>query len=339
MAASTASPAVALTRRGLSFEVFEEAAFRLGMLERVERQVIFTGSPVPAIHRFAEDHEASLDWSQVDDPGVDVGATFRAVASDLDAVRTAIVAILDDGAGQSSVFVMEAAFDEGQLQRWWLAIRRFEVNRAGVGRLLGAWSESSGEEGLPPMPFARLVAPPPEARALRVLPPRRPAPDIRVAFGELPAPVPDIIELDRLAELATALFLPDVVREGIDHIKVLRLAGRAWEEWRLRGDLPAELDDMVRYIAQRGQAAEGVVVAQGILFVEEGEPTKALQLRCELGGERQERIFTFRFPDGPQSRQPSRGLRRDRGPVPEGEGWLGVDPGVSFELGPQGAEA
>jgi hypothetical protein len=73
--------------------------------------------------------------------------------------------------------------------------------------------------------------------------------------------------------------------------------------------------------------------------MEEGEPTKALRLQAERGGKRVERIFTFRFPEGQAQRLPSRAYARGLGPVEEGEGWLGVEPMVLFELGPLGVDA
>lgn len=331
---------VHLRRLPLSLDVFDDEAFHRGLLERVERDVVLQGQPTPAIHLFHDDHERVLDWSRVSaaDPDADVGATFAALADGRGVERRVVVAMLDDRKGSPAAFILEQLREDGEPCGWWLALRPFTWNAARVGRFHGAWQVGQGQEGLPPM-FAELVSAGEGRRAARVLPPAPLQPDIRVAFGELPEGQAPPQGVEGFASLAVAMVLPEVQREGIDHVKVIRLAGVAWEEWHLHGDMPADLDDMVRYIAQRESPAEAVAVAQGVLFMEEGEPTKALRLQAERGGKRVERIFTFRFPEGQAQRLPSRAYARGLGPVEEGEGWLGVEPMVLFELGPLGVDA
>jgi hypothetical protein len=169
-----------------------------------------------------------------------------------------------------------------------------------------------------------------------VLPPRTTQPDIQVAMDTLPptAPAPTTAKL--MVELAAQLAVGDLLKGAVKGTVVVRYSQRVWEMWVLGDDMPTELEDMVRYIAnKREPPAEGVAIAMIAIMPQDVPPVPFIQVIGEMDGKFVETRAPIDFPEGPAGPKRLREIRWwDAKPVPEGGMWLGVDPMVLFDLGP-----
>lgn len=57
----------------------------------------------------------------------------------------------------------------------------------------------------------------------------------------------------KLVELAVQLAVNDLLTGAVKGTVVVGYADRVWEMWVLEGEMPAELEDMIRYIANKRQ--------------------------------------------------------------------------------------
>jgi hypothetical protein len=115
---------------------------------------------------------------------------------------------------------------------------------------------------------------------------------------------------------------------------VVRTAGRAWELWAMAGELPTELEDMVRYIANHhGPKADGVGLALIAVIPGEDPPRPTMQVLADKGGMFVDTRAPLSFPEGPRGPKVlEQILMKGPLPVPERGMWLGIDAMVSFDL-------
>lgn len=135
-----------------------------------------------------------------------------------------------------------------------------------------------------------------------------------------------IAEQVRNEVLARGSARPRIVLSGT---AVVRLAGRAWEVWILDAEMPAPLDDMIRWFASQAPPADGIGFAQLTVKSDDGAPV--IQIIAERAG-KQARVWApLLFPNGPGTlpeADPQMRLQvRDATPD---HGWLGVAPRASL---------
>jgi hypothetical protein len=338
-----AVPAFPLWREELEPTSLEAEDVRGAVLEAVGLQVQLKGQPLPRLWIVGYEGCSVLDLDPVarQDPGASVAATLAEQLEQPDTRHVFLVIRLQgedrEGVEQSAACVVGRSADS---PGWWVATLAYTVDRAtGLGRPAAQWGVGEAEDDADLPDFLRpLVTAPPDARPVRTLPARPRPPDIQAAFGDLPAQMALPTGAEGQAELTAALVTQEICRQGITGVMVLRTRGHAWEQWLLGEGLPAGLDDMIRYIASRETAAEGIALVQVALF-EDGRP--GIQIVAERNGDRAECRVYLEFPNGPGGEKVPRDVRwRTLSPPPEGEGWIGVDPMVEFELGPlSGADA
>jgi hypothetical protein len=318
-------------------DAFDPDARRRHLMDLLDDRVPLDGGPPLTLHGFCVGHRDELILTPlVGAADFDGGAWYEALARRLDVHAVIAVATARSASDQLAVVLVERE-GEGAEARWWTAWRPFLVEDTGLPRFLDAWKMASGG-GPPPGPFARFVCARPGAERPILLASRAPIPDIRSTFGTLAAGDPTPESSGDVADLMLALCLPGMRDDGLDHAKVLRISGRDWELWSLGGrHLPAPLDDLIRLVASRGGTADAVGLLVGAAVDLNGRPTPALHLVVERGGTRLERLFGVRSLRSGAGIEPT--TLRERGPIPidDGQGWLGVDPELDFELSPMDA--
>lgn len=320
-------------RRPLSIDVHDDDEVR-GWLARVlTEQVLTRREPVPAIHLLKDGHEEVIDFTALRqvDPGADLAATWAAVCARRDVDRRILVLRLEHGDGNLEACMLEETWEDGEPAGWWFAHRRYTV-ADGIGQLLdGGWQQHAGD-GRAPEPFASLLTAAPGARAARLLPARAPEAQVWMQTDEVAEGLPLPATAMEMTAETQAVVLGSLEREGFKHMLVLLFRGRTWEKWLL-GDLPASADDMVRWICGRLGPADGVAVAEGVLAQVDGKLERMVRIVGEMGGRRAERaIVMLPKPGKPEDVVPGRWMARELGPVPEGEGWIGVEPMLAGEV-------
>ncbi len=335
---------IQLDRAVSSVEVYDAEAARAALQERIRQEVQLEGAPRARVHLLADGWEETFDLGTMakEQPAADVGATFQALRSRLGIERRFVVVQIavaaDDGEERRFAVLFEEILDAPR--RWWVSLLPFQTDPAtGLGHPLGPWQDSRGETEDPAdlLPFLRPIAfPPAGAVAARFGAARGKQPDIRVRSGEIPPHLPPPADAMQLTELAIALALDGVLTGALKGTVVVRVRERSWQLWVLGPDQPADLEDMVRYVANRvPPAAEGVAIVVVAIRPQDDPPRPGVQIVAELGGGCAETWAWLAFPEGPDGPKHiaewgSSGIR----PVPEGGMWLGVDPMVLFDLGP-----
>ena len=332
-------PAFPLWHEDLEHASLDAEDVRAAVLGAVGLQVQLKGQPIPRLWVVGYDGCAVLDLDPVarQDPGASIAATLLAELERPETRHVFLVIRLqgEDHAGveQNAACVLARTADE---PGWWVATLAYTLDRAtGLGRPAAQWGvgEATDTEDLPEF-LRALVGVAPGSRPVRTLPKRPRPPDIQAAFGELPAHLSLPTTAQGQAELTAALVTQEICQRGIAGVMVLRTHGHAWEQWLLGEGLPAGLDDMIRYLAARNPVAEGIALIQVALF-EDARP--GIQIVAERGGGRAERRVYLEFPNGPAGEKVATEVKWRDLPTPgEGEGWIGVDPLVTFELGPLG---
>jgi hypothetical protein len=337
---------VALERRAIDVDVFDGDAVRRWLTDRVAEAIRLKGHPPQRIVLLADGHELSLDLEKMltDEPGADVGATFQALKDQSDIHRRALMlagqGVRHDGTTDSIAVVFE---ERDEAPRYWWAMTQYRADpTTNVGQVSNTWGvgESDDLSDLPPF-LQAVVTPPPAAAAARVLPPRRVDPDIQVMFAEIPDDrTPS--DANQMAELAHALVASRMLSGELGGVVAVRLAGRKIQVWAMQPDtLPTDVDDMLRYICQRGGPADGIALAQFAIQPQDDPPKPGLQVVAERGGMRFEIWGLLEFPNGPRGAK-TISKYFTMGPTKVGDSglWLGIDPMVAFELGPiEGGEA
>lgn len=187
-------------------------------------------------------------------------------------------------------------------RRWWCALLEYRFDEASA---LGPWQQPDGDTdnpaALPPF-LHEVAAPPPSARAAQVLDASDTwAPDVRFAFGEVPPESPLPTDAKQMVEFAAALGAVNELLTGkLTGSIVVRIAGRAWEQWVLGDDLPADITEMIRWIANhRLPPADGVALVQIAVRPADEPPVVGMQVIAELGGMCVETWAPIAFPEGP----------------------------------------
>lgn len=315
-------------------DAFDPDARRKHLMDLLDDRVPLDGGPPLTLHGFCVGRREELILTPlVGAADFDGGAWYEELARRLD-VHAVIAAATARSANDQLAVVLVEREGEGADARWWAAWRTFVVEDTGLPRFLDGWKTASGG-GPPPGPFARFICARPGSERPILLAARAPVPDIRSTFGTLAAVDATPTSASDVADLMLALCLPELRDEGLDHAKVLRLSGRDWELWCLGGrHLPAPLDDLIRLVCARGVPADAVGLLVGAAVDVDGRPTPALHLVVERAGARLERLFGVRSLGAGAGIEPT--TLRERGPLPapDGQGWLGVDPELEFELTP-----
>lgn len=339
---------VSLVRRPSSLDVHDADAVRASLKASVALEVQLKGQPITKLVFLADGYEEVLDLTSTlrDDRTASMGATFQMLRRRPHVERAFVVMRLEatDNEDQEHVYalVFEDIVEPDEPRRWWMTKHEFRTDpNTELGHLVGEWQDAPFEttDHRHLMPFLReFAAPSPGARPARVLPPKTTQPDIQVATDTLPPKTPAPTTARMMVELAAQLAVGDLLRGEVKGTIVVRYAQRVWEMWVLGGEMPAELEDMVRYIANtRAPPAEGVAIAMIAILPQEAAPMPFVQVIGELGGSFVETRASIEFPEGPAGPKRLREIRWwDARPVPEGGMWLGVDPMVLFDLGPLG---
>lgn len=325
---------IAPERRPLDIDVHDDEEVRRWLARVVSEQVQSRREPVPAIHLLFDGHEEVLEWHRVRevDPGADLAATWRALAARAEPERRVLVLRLEHDDGTVEACMFEETWEDGAPTGWWFGHRPYVVEE-GIGRLLDvAWRQHAGE-GAAPEPFASILAPRPGARPATLLPAKTPEPSVWMQQDVVPDEVRLPTTAMEMTEQTQSIVLGQLEGEGLHHLLVFLIRGRAWEKWLLGDPLPAAGDDMVRWICKRAGQPDAVATAEGVLAQVDGKPERVIRIVAELGGQRAERAIVLRpKPGSPADVEPSRWMARELGPVGEGEGWLGVEPLLAGEM-------
>jgi hypothetical protein len=324
---------VAPERRPLSIDVNDDDEVRRWLAQMVSEQIMTRREPVPAIHLLKDDHEEVLDWTRVrqSDPEADLAATWAVVAARRDIDRRVLVVRLEHPDGTSEACMFEETWEDGEPTAWWFGHRRYAVVD-GIGQLLDSgWHQNAGE-GRAPEPFASMLTPAPGARAARLIPARAPEAQVWMQTDEVAVGARLPTTAMEMTEQTQAVVIGSLEREGFKHLLVFLIRGRTWEKWLL-GDLPTAGDDMVRWICGRLGQPDGVATAEAVLAQVDGKPERVVRIVAEMGGRRAERaIIMLPKPGKPEDVVPGRWMARELGPVPDGEGWIGVEPVLAGEV-------
>ena len=192
-------------------------------------------------------------------------------------------------------------------RRWWMGMLEFTTDPAsGLGHPVGDWQlptrDTDNPADLPPFVTA-IAAPPPGGRPAAIAEPSDIwEPDIKFAFGELPAHVEPPKDAKQMVELTAALgVVNELLTDRHQGTVVVRVAGRSWEQFVLGGDMPGPLLEMVRWIANhRLPAADGVAVAMIAIRPQDQPQVPGVQVIGEKDGQFVETWAPIEFPEGPK---------------------------------------
>ena len=333
------STPIPLRRRRSDLDATDPEAVRDAILTEVQNEIILAGEPRPRIVLIGDEFTETLDLTTVakTDPGADLGATFQVLGERPGVEHRFLIFRLQfsDGRRDHQAAMVVHVYEDELLG----AILMYQTDpRTGLGQPEPAWRVGD-REGLGPFwPTVQpLVEPAPGSRPANLVPAGRPAPEMGACFGELPPDRPLPEGANQLADLAGLISRDRILREGLDGPQVVRFAGRAWEAYLLGPELPSDLDDMIRYLCARDPKADGVALLQLALFPGDGPPQPGLQVVAEQAGKRFEMFGFLEFPEGPAGpKQIGRIVGREVQHPGEGEGWLGVDVDLGWELIPLG---
>lgn len=280
-----------------------------------------------------EEHEEVIDWSEVHklDPGADLAATWAAVGARKGLERRFLV-LGFNAEGRTLAGVLEQVWEDDEPTGWMLAYCPYQIVD-GVGDLMGAtWTIQTGQ-GDPPGLFASMFTPAAGARPVALLPARKPEPEVWFSTAEILEGINPPSTSMEVTDAVQGIVLGALETEGLKHLVVMVLRGRTWERWLLGKDQPADGDDMVRWICGRGEKPDAVATVEGALTPVDGKPERCIRIMGELGGKRTERLIVMLpKPGNPMDVIPGRWMARERGAVPEGDGWIGVEPVLAGEL-------
>lgn len=338
--------AVQLARRqGLRVDPDDAAASRAWVCEHVREEIVLRGQPHPRIYLLGRGFVDMLDLDAMSrrDPGADVGSTFQLVRRGPGVVRAFIVMQMSGRGPDGEELLWAIVFEERDVaggRSWWMALLAWATDpRTGLGVTASTWALPPGETSDPtdlPALLAQIVAPPPGARPATVLAAAELwRPELGYTFGEADAAPADPQEAIAIAE---RLGLPVMLlTERLEGPLVLRFAGASWELWAPGRDLPADLDDLVRWIANhRAPPADAVVVMQVAVRPQDDPPVPGIQAVAEHDGRWTQAWSPIHHEPGTERTTPST-FRWPARPIPATGLWLGVASAV--ELVPPMAEA
>ena len=330
-------------RQGLAVDPADADASRAWICAHVRDEIVLRGQPHPKIFLLGRGFFDSLDLDAMGrrDPGAHVGSTFQLVRCGPGVVRAFIVMQMSgrDPAGDELHWAV--VFEERDTpsgRAWWMALLGYATDpRTGLGLAADAWALPPGESSDPtdlPALLAQIVAPPPGARPARVLAAtdlwRQ---DLGFTFGELAGAAPtDPLEAVAVAEALGVLGA--VLAGDLVGPVVLRLTGRAWELWAPGVDLPADLDELIRWIANHREPAADTVVVVQLAVREQDEPAApGIQAVAEHAGRWTQLWAPVRDPGDGGPRSTPTVYRWPALPIPAGGLWLGVASRVDLALG------
>jgi hypothetical protein len=280
-----------------------------------------------------QDHLEDLDLSQVTEG--DPVATFDGLVTRLDVEHRVLwgSVALDEG---HIAWVFGAANDEART--WWLAVRGFQRLPGRLGSSETSWELTFGNGNETCAgPAAALRRPGPPLELLPAQPP--PFPKLGWRVDDIPPnadvptdPVDATNVLSQIGEEVTA------AQNGMEGVLVVLFRGRTLERWRVFGEIPCGLDDLVRAMVQRGDECSAVVTMRIDLFEYQGTVYRVVKTVAEAGGKRFERMLAMRYAAGDDDHPAELQLF---GSVPTdivGDGWIGVAPLSElewFDVGPQ----
>ncbi|MEQ1505574.1 MAG: hypothetical protein ABMB14_25295 [Myxococcota bacterium] len=304
-------PTQLVRRPGVDVNFRDPAASRAWITEHVRQEIKVRGQPLPKVYLLGADFVETLDLSAMSrqDAGAHVGMTFQLVRRRNNVERCFLVLGLQGTDPAGIVHTWAVVFEEldtADGRRWWLAMLEYETDSAtALGVPKGPWQQPGADTdnptALPPF-LIEVAAPPPGSRAADV---RDAAdtwmPDIRFAFGEVPPTAPIPTDAKLMVEFAAALGAVDELLSGkLQGAIVVRIAGRSWEQWVLGDDLPADIHEMIRWIANhRLPAADGVALAQIAVRPSDEPPVAGMQVIGEMGGMFVETWAPIVFSEGP----------------------------------------
>lgn len=325
-------------------DAYDELAVRTWWRTRVDRALRLRPRPRSGIFLLGDGFEETLylDEALADDPHVDIAATWAALRTRRGVERSVVcldvTAQTTEGEVQMVVLVESLEDDDGARTRWWVSLLAYAVHPpTGLCVPQGEWDPPAGQvfssDDLPAFlrPF---VHPAPGARAAQVSEPNARPHDIQSAPNVFAPGAKRPDGAFRLAHFAHAVAANDMLAGKLQGNVVIRVADPEWELFLLGDHLPADLEDMIRYIANNhGTRAQGVALVQLVVVTEPSGPTVHVQVQAEWGGLYQECRTQVDFPEGyggPHHQHPTRWATTK--PVPPEGRWLGVDPMVSFTL-------
>lgn len=330
-----------LTQQPSSLDPQDAEGVRAALMERLSLEVKRLGQPHPRVVLVFPGREESLSLHEVSrgDPGADLGATFQALRA-RGADRRFLVLRMsgqDEATGEDRTFVVLFEELDGP-RRWWVALQRYEPDEAtGLARTVGEWSRSAFETTDPGhlWPFLHgFVSPPADARPAAFRPPPdRFAPKVRFVFGDLPEAVAAPTDPKQLADLALHLSAAGLLAGELTSPVIVRLVGRSWERWEVSDDLPAPIEEVMRWLANhREPAADGIALVLLAIRPEDDPPVPGLQAIGELGAAFAHAWAPIEFPEGPTGPKKVERIRWwEPRAVPEGGLWLGVRSTLDIE--------
>jgi hypothetical protein len=323
----------------LSAELYPEDELRQWVMERAAKDV-FEGSVLPRrIRLFGEGFQEIVNLPQWFAPGVapGTGATLRALATRPGVERRFVEgwsAGIDD---RDTAWILEVCEDGA----WWFATRPFDRRPGQIGLWKGAWAEQTDvDPDAIADPFRAICVPPDGEEVIDVGEPRRPeAPEIGMFCGEtLPANQVPSTASDVAAKVGRIYERDLQTGMGSGEVRVVVFRGVEWETWRLIGEFPMGLDDVIRAIAARGEPPTSIALARLGILPFDGDAYRALITDGEVQGRRFTRALLIMM-DATGSVIGHRIVGHDHGEVGD-DGWIGVAPitDMSFVL-PGAAEA
>ena len=258
-----------------------------------------------------------------------LGATLAGMRLRPGVVRALAEGWLDTGEASGMAFVMEPLDGE----EWWLATRPFKRLAGPIGEWTGPWQQTTGEgPSRVPMALRALRWPLAAAEPFEVGTPTVLEPDeIEVLLGTLPPNQTMPGTAEEYAQFAGAGFERDVLaNKGTHDPRVIVFRGRDWERWNLDGNLPTDLDDIVRNIVRRGTEPDAVVLVHfGIVPLDGGTAAKCLLSIAEHRGVRHTRAMDIRS-DATGKVVATRFLRAGS-EATDSDLWIGVEPVTVLE--------
>ena len=312
-------------------------AARVGMHARVNAVMRYL--------RQGAEEVASLDGLvELGDEGV-LGAFFRSAGQRegiLRRFREGELLVRDDeGSLRRAACILELVERDGQAPAWWCAHRFFGEGAAGVGNFHGPWIEREGDDlDALDEPFRGWVDP-----GNATIDRTEfggfvdgPKPDFDLRMAMLPPPSAPPANAGELAVGIGRSMDTEILKRGLTCHLVFVLNDTAVERFELRGELPCDLDDLIRNLVLLGDTIGVALVVPGVFTLPNGENKRAVYTLAEVRGQpqRARRVTPLELAPGQAPRLLGELVQTTE--LAEGAGWLGVKPVVELGLFPTGID-